>query len=531
VEASRKARIGRAVLGVSVLLCAGGAGVACSAIAGLDKYWEDPCFDAASCPDGAAGGDDVTVVVGDDQSSGDAGVGDAPSDRGDVTVWDGNSADSSASEVTVADVSGEETPTQDGTIDAQLDGSTSCLAGELACDAACVVNDVHNCGACGNDCTQLPGVLASGLSCNAGKCSYMCAAGYSDCEPGKGCALLSSDDANCGTCGHGCQGGACLSGACQPVAVASGQYGPFAVAVNATDVYWLDGHGNVLKCPLTGCPPAADGGSVATLVASGPIPLIAGAIALDQANVYWISGNAGLVMKCPLSGCTSPTVLASGQTPYDIALDDTYVYWANDSANGGVMRCPLSGCNSADGGGGPVTFASSLNCKSVDVSITGVYWASNSDVLGCALSGCPTASDGGSHPSSYYGSGIDPLWVRVNSTYVFWIDTGTALDQGSINWCFLSGCLGAPDGGSQVGQFATGQNQPVALVADSKNLYWVNSGLARSDGAIMMWPLSGAIGVSSPILMASGQFAPNAIALDSTSVYWTNSDAIMKVAR
>jgi hypothetical protein len=178
-----------------------------------------------------------------------------------------------------------------------------------------------------------------------------------------------------------------------------------------------------------------------------------------------------------------------------------------------------------------VTFAPSSYSKAVAVDITGVYWAAGQDVLGCPLSGCPTSSDGGSHPSSYYGSGTNPYWVATNSTYVFWIDTGTTLDQGSILWCFLSGCLSAPDGGAQVEQLATGQRQPLALVADNRNVYWVNSGLAKSDGTLMMWPLSGASGVTSPIVMASGQFEPAAIALDLTSVYWANSDAIMKIAR
>ncbi|HZL16741.1 MAG TPA: hypothetical protein VFG23_03230, partial [Polyangia bacterium] len=54
------------------------------------------------------------------------------------------------------------------------------------------------------------------------------------------CATLSSDGANCGSCGHSCQGGTCSSGTCGPVklatfSVASGI--PQGLAVNSTTVF------------------------------------------------------------------------------------------------------------------------------------------------------------------------------------------------------------------------------------------------------------------------------------------------------
>ena len=46
-----------------------------------------------------------------------------------------------------------------------------------------------------------------------------------------------SDPANCGTCGHGCLGAACVAGQCQPVLLATGTQ-PFSVVVDNTRVYW-----------------------------------------------------------------------------------------------------------------------------------------------------------------------------------------------------------------------------------------------------------------------------------------------------
>lgn len=50
-------------------------------------------------------------------------------------------------------------------------------------------------------------------------------------------------------------------------------------------------------------------------------------------GVYWTDGCSGTVMSVPLAGGT-PTTLASGQTPTDIAVDGSSVYWTN---NGGTV--------------------------------------------------------------------------------------------------------------------------------------------------------------------------------------------------
>lgn len=60
--------------------------------------------------------------------------------------------------------------------------------------------------------------LDPNIDCSSGACQ--CAKGFADCQSGSGRSCdtnLQNDDQNCGACGHGCEGGACLDGACQPV--------------------------------------------------------------------------------------------------------------------------------------------------------------------------------------------------------------------------------------------------------------------------------------------------------------------------
>ena len=98
--------------------------------------------------------------------------------------------------------------------------SCACANRQSVCPATdtCVslYTDVHNCGACGNDCTLLPHVASAGVACSAGTCTYGCAAGYADCDDtGAGCTTSLAAMTSCGACGVACAGAAAL---CAPSA-------------------------------------------------------------------------------------------------------------------------------------------------------------------------------------------------------------------------------------------------------------------------------------------------------------------------
>lgn len=94
------------------------------------------------------------------------------------------------------------------------DGATTDDAGtrcELTlCNLVCVdiTQDIHNCGRCGHDCTKLPGVVASDVSCVGGVCNFdhACAPGKEHCGSTEdtGCDTDITTASHCGACDVSC---------------------------------------------------------------------------------------------------------------------------------------------------------------------------------------------------------------------------------------------------------------------------------------------------------------------------------------
>src|SRR5450432_1775149 len=92
-------------------------------------------------------------------------------------------------------------------------GACVCNLGFLLCNNSCVQSDSTHCGNCLTACTGTTPV------CRNNSCSSSCPVGAIQCQGGA-CAVTSSDNANCGTCGMACSGGStCNGGSCTcPVA-------------------------------------------------------------------------------------------------------------------------------------------------------------------------------------------------------------------------------------------------------------------------------------------------------------------------
>jgi hypothetical protein len=140
------------------------------------------------------------------------------------------------------------------------EASATCSAPNLECAAGCVPSDVHNCGSCGNDCTNLSHVSGA-VSCTAASaCSFpasSCAPGWADCDgnPANGCETDLSQTATCGACTTTC-------GSSAPVCAGSGgAYGCVTGCSGATPLLCsgtcVDPTDNASHCDT--CPNACGG--------------------------------------------------------------------------------------------------------------------------------------------------------------------------------------------------------------------------------------------------------------------------------
>jgi hypothetical protein len=125
------------------------------------------------------------------------------------------------------------------------------------------------------------------------------------------------------------------------------------LAVDSKNVYWgvadeigIPKGGGIVKCAKTGC------GSSPTPIVANQAFAGATSLVVDSSNVYWTTFTTdspladpweGFVMKCPLSGCATPTtiwsqsVAAENLGPWGIAVDPVNVYWVNQIGPGFVQ--------------------------------------------------------------------------------------------------------------------------------------------------------------------------------------------------
>jgi hypothetical protein len=245
------------------------------------------------------------------------------------------------------------------------------------------------------------------------------------------------------------------SGPAMRVPVAGGSAAPvgttsaWTVAIDATDVYTADGSGNIVSCPKSGCPGAP------RIVATGAASTMG--IAVDATTVYWATLEGASILSAPKAGGGPTTTLATGGWPYEVALDDTYVYWTDN--DGPVWKV-------AKTGGAPIELANPTTVNSfqpmgIAVDGTNVYFETSDGKIwqvSKACGGAPIvlASDAGNEP-----------W-------------GLAVDDAAVY--YASGTTGAvesvPIGGGCVTQLAQvpGDNGCIGVAVDASNVYFTCTG-------------------------------------------------------
>jgi hypothetical protein len=252
-------------------------------------------------------------------------------------------------------------------------------------------------------------------------------------------------------------------------------------------------------------------------------------------------------------------VLAACQLPGAIAVDSTYVYWADNSGgNRGIRRMPL--------GGGAVTTLATVNANSLEsiaVSSSAVFWT---DIGAGTVMSVPLA---GGEVTALASSQNNPANIAVDETNVYWTNLGTWKSDETTS--YVDGAvMSVPLRGGTPTALATGVSKPEAITVDAVNIYWGSVGAQNtvmqlpkgggtaialnvgpgsgttgpgllgivSDGTNVYWTdeyygfvLKAPVGGGSITMLASSQDAPTALTIDATDVYWLNfgTGSVMKV--
>ncbi|MGK3992303.1 hypothetical protein [Sorangium sp. So ce1024] len=313
---------------------------------------------------------------------------------------------------------------------------------------------------------------------------------------GGGCVDVQTSPDHCGECGHGCQGGACREGLCEPVVLARGQRDVVSLAVGANAVFWTaKASGNVMSVPL-------DGGTPTALATGQRNPEN---IAVDANGVYWSTILVpDAAIKALLRGAPTEEVRYEGTDRLNgLVVHRETLFFVDASGKVASMNAR---------GGRVITLASERsNPRGVAVDDEHVYWTNyyGGDAgvrkLDFATRTTTVLASGQAFPSA----------IEVGARQVYWSN----LDDGTLMTVPIEGGTPTP--------VVTGQGRIVDIALDESGIYWVDS----RNGTVMALRR----GSTTPVTLAQGQVNPYSIAVDATSVYWGTNDpgdgVVMKVAK
>ena len=359
------------------------------------------------------------------------------------------------------------------------------------------------------------------------------------------CRNTPSNPQHCGGCGHDCMGGACEGSTCVPLdkgVLASGQLGPFSIAVDSTNVYWSnagrwpDMPTQIMKCAKSGCsnrPTALFSALVAISAAlhspSGEPIATRDGLTVSGTTVYWSVSDAQSwppgIYACPVTGCNNHPTLLRGLVNYgEIAVNGSLLYGIGADTQGPwqLYSCSTRGCD--DGGAGwNVLLSSAMAATSyprvpmlgLTTDATRVY-LDYQGVRSCAFTGCDSTVPALAPENASLDAGSMLPWqFVVDENNVYWTSySTTGADGGEVLSCAKTGCSSAPT------VLVSGLHDPRALATDGVNMYFAEAGTKLADGRIAKCQVTGCS--NQPTTVASGLSPPRALAVDESNVYWTD---------
>ena len=314
-----------------------------------------------------------------------------------------------------------------------------------------------------------------------------------------------NDPANCGRCGHSCQGGACKAGVCQPVVLAKDRRSPIDLAVRGAHVYWIEegtttndlADGRLGRAPIAPC----DAGCATELLDAGQ-DLTGIAVNTEFAYVTQGRGSAGRVLRVPIDGRPFEVFAPNEPSATKIALGSSGAIWINAGSGPSTGLARRRAFDSTSDGG--VTIGSGLDYPNA-IAVRGdkvfITASGQLDIDGYIA----TTDLAGTKTDAIVTDQALPRGIAVDSTWVYWTNRG----DGTVHRARWDG--------SQHAEIVTSAIAANALTVDPDGLYWTEAGSEPDhlDGRLRRANLDG----TGAVTLADGLSYPSAVTTDGTSIY------------
>lgn len=178
--------------------------------------------------------------------------------------------------------------------------------------------------------------------------------------------------------------------------------------VGTDQVWWTGEPDDLWRAPVGGLPQ----GMQPDLLSSNALP---NGLAVDAESLYWVNRLDGAIKKADHS-FGGQMVLATGDIPWDIAVDDSFVYWTEQGS--GVGAGAVRKASKVDGSGAVLLAADATGPRGLAIDATHLYWANKDEG---AIKSVPL--DGGPVTVLAAGQG-QPSNVAVDADFVYWTNFG-----------------------------------------------------------------------------------------------------------
>lgn len=261
---------------------------------------------------------------------------------------------------------------------------------------------------------------------------------------------------------------------------------PYAIALDASNVYWASAQG-IHACPKSTC-------------ANAPIDIIddqssqnlnPGDIGVDSTFVYFVNyandmAGTSSIMKVSktTAAATATTVVPKGQICVNVdrmILYGAMMYFTCD--NGVIGRVPTSGSPvetlSVAADAGPPLHADRFVSTGADASIYYSTYTTSASFYQMA-----NADD--SPATALVGAQPYPAGIAIDPTYLYWVDQGVAMGDGNgtLNRCTLGSCS------ASISPLVNHIDVPDDIAVDDAGIFWAALSAGDDTPGCGLWRMT-----------------------------------------